>query len=39
MGESKGKREKAESLVVSSAGVQTAGGRIQVRWATSAYLH
>lgn len=34
MGESKLKRSKAEEMLVSCAGVQTAAGRVQVRWET-----
>lgn len=32
MGESKLKRMRAEEMLLSCAGVQTAGGRVQVRW-------
>ena len=32
MGESKLKRVKREEMLLSCAGVQTAGGRVQVRW-------
>ena len=32
MGESKLKRSRAEEMLLSCAGVQTAGGRVQVRW-------
>lgn len=32
MGESKLKRTKSEEMLLSCAGVQTAGGRVQVRW-------
>jgi hypothetical protein len=32
MGESKSKRLKADEMLMSCAGVQTAGGRVQVRW-------
>ena len=34
MGESKLKRAKLQEMLISSAGVQTAGGRVQVRWET-----
>jgi hypothetical protein len=32
MGESKLKRAKHKEMLLSCAGVQTAGGRVQVRW-------
>lgn len=32
MGESKLKRDKREEMFLSCAGVQTAGGRVRVRW-------
>ncbi|HXV11373.1 MAG TPA: transposase [Burkholderiales bacterium] len=32
MGESKSKRDRDETMLLSCAGVQTAGGRVQVRW-------
>ena len=32
MGESKRKRVKSQEMLTSCAGVQTAGGRVQVRW-------
>ena len=32
MGESKLKRLDAEEMLLSCAGVQTAGGRVRVRW-------
>ena len=32
MGESKLKLAKREEILLSCAGVQTAGGRVQVRW-------
>ena len=32
MGESKNKRDRDETMLLSCAGVQTAGGRVQVRW-------
>jgi hypothetical protein len=32
MGESKLKRAKSEEMLLSCSGVQTAGGRVQVRW-------
>jgi hypothetical protein len=32
MGESKLRRAKHEEMLLSCAGVQTAGGRVQVRW-------
>ena len=34
MGESKLKRLDAEEMLLSCAGVQTAGGRVRVRWET-----
>jgi hypothetical protein len=35
MGESKNKRLREQKLLASCAGVQTVGGRVQVRWETS----
>ena len=35
MGESKLKRKRDEEMLLSCAGVETAGGRVQVRWETS----
>jgi hypothetical protein len=32
MGEAKQKRAKAEEMLMTCAGVQTVGGRVQVRW-------
>jgi len=32
MGESKSKRLKSDEMLMSCSGVQTAGGRVQVRW-------